>query len=596
MKKNYGKFFFLCGACILHCVYAVSVKKFGAVGDGKTDDTAAITAALSNAVFIKSSNPQSPADERTVFFPAGTYRVTSTIILTPEYGGLTMTGTRGAVAATKGFGNNFTQDTVLLWDGPKGGALIELWGMKNLRMDEIGLNGNDKAGILLRVNSSDPVSKDKRWHARYKSLASTGLYLFRVTFKNAEVGISLSDDSYFCSDVSQFNELNFNYLDIGIDSRSEQNLSYVILHPSAGWVKTLFKFTGGGDVDAINVNCHHIDTVFDISRCGINSGTYNLSCVRTEQGTYTRKGKRTVMLRASGEVNINMTAVQTTLAELFAGKTTGDLETPAFILGPTVNLLLQSSLITGRIAEVSGEKNKLPSFISFRNCRFRGFSNPYTSVLCLTNAGFALYDCQITHDELNNGVYKENSTEFIHYYYREPGSSGTQVSVPAAKTTTKIPDPADKPGASGGPVYFQNFENPGDFELGENEFISESTPFKGKYSLELKGDGKFKIKKIPLVLEPGTKYRFKAAIRKGSDVSAKTTDCLISIINYTSAGQLEVYVNLSDGAPRDNKWYEYSKEFTTGKDITDRLGMIIYNNNTTGSIWADEIVIEKAGK
>lgn len=33
--------------------------------------------------------------------------------------------------------NNFTQDSVLLWDGPKGGTLIELWGMKNLRMDEI---------------------------------------------------------------------------------------------------------------------------------------------------------------------------------------------------------------------------------------------------------------------------------------------------------------------------------------------------------------------------------------------------------------------------------------------------------------------------
>jgi len=47
----------------------VSVKDFGAVGDGVTDDTAAIQAALDNTTTCS------------VHFPAGTYRITSTLVL-----------------------------------------------------------------------------------------------------------------------------------------------------------------------------------------------------------------------------------------------------------------------------------------------------------------------------------------------------------------------------------------------------------------------------------------------------------------------------------------------------------------------------------
>ena len=56
-----------------------TVKDFGAVGDGVTDDTAAINRALFQ-LFCREVNPQV---RRSLFFPGGVYRVTETILIPP---------------------------------------------------------------------------------------------------------------------------------------------------------------------------------------------------------------------------------------------------------------------------------------------------------------------------------------------------------------------------------------------------------------------------------------------------------------------------------------------------------------------------------
>lgn len=58
--------------------YAV-VTDFGATGDGMTDDTAAINRALFQ-LFCRQVNPQI---RRSLFFPAGTYKITNTILIPP---------------------------------------------------------------------------------------------------------------------------------------------------------------------------------------------------------------------------------------------------------------------------------------------------------------------------------------------------------------------------------------------------------------------------------------------------------------------------------------------------------------------------------
>jgi len=83
------KFLFICFTfCWGHeSVFAVNVKDFGAKGDGKTDDTGAINAAVVGA------------SDGLVEFPKGTYRITKTIeIDLSNYGKLGLSG-RGASAS-----------------------------------------------------------------------------------------------------------------------------------------------------------------------------------------------------------------------------------------------------------------------------------------------------------------------------------------------------------------------------------------------------------------------------------------------------------------------------------------------------------------
>lgn len=62
---------------------SVSVKDFGAVGNGTVDDTAAIDRAI-RQIYISSLSSILPSVRRVIRFPAGVYKITSNIIVPPD--------------------------------------------------------------------------------------------------------------------------------------------------------------------------------------------------------------------------------------------------------------------------------------------------------------------------------------------------------------------------------------------------------------------------------------------------------------------------------------------------------------------------------
>jgi hypothetical protein len=103
-----------------------TVKDFGAVGDGVTDDTDAINRALQQ-LYCREVNPQI---RRGLFFPAGVYRVTETILI-PPYATLWGDGSSGSVIRL----DNSTDDSTLNAYVARTADSLQQYGVN------IGLNG-----------------------------------------------------------------------------------------------------------------------------------------------------------------------------------------------------------------------------------------------------------------------------------------------------------------------------------------------------------------------------------------------------------------------------------------------------------------------
>lgn len=378
---------------------------FGAAGDGKKDDTKALVALFAAACEDK---PGVVAC-RQVVLPAGTYRITETLFIEGIHNNLVIRGTGGV--------NCGKATTTLAWDGPKGGTMIAVWAQMGLQMYDLMLDGRNKAGILFGVNSTDKQTKDTTWSKKYGQAAASGFHLERMKFFNAEIGVDLSSDSYINSDCIDFINPGFAYLKIGFRGNSEQNLVYLFQRPDFGWVDTGFVFIGGGYATASLVNCHHVDVVFHISGCGINSGVFELSTVRNEQGGRTTN-KHPITLIASGEANIKFTGLQTTCNGVFGPE--ADLETPTFILGPSANVVVEASMLSGKIAKLTGSSKDVPTWIEFNNCRFRAASDPQKDISADEYSGYAFRNCIVTKDDTRGKEYKIFSYTMLPYLVKYP--------------------------------------------------------------------------------------------------------------------------------------------------------------------------------
>ncbi|MFA7230504.1 MAG: hypothetical protein WC071_04480 [Victivallaceae bacterium] len=129
-----------------------------------------------------------------------------------------------------------------------------------------------------------------------------------------------------------------------------------------------------------------------------------------------------------------------------------------------------------------------------------------------------------------------------------------------------------------------NFEN--------SEGNCKTDPFKGEKCLELKGNGKFLAKKIPLTLEKNQDYTITFSLKKGENTSSESNKNYLIVGQYDKARKFHAFVSLGNQTGRDGKWHEITGTFKTPALIED-CNLYIYNINTTDSIYLDEIEIKK---
>ena len=120
--------------------------RYGAVGDGTTDDTAAIQAAIN--AYSRTYNASTGGDSGggntgVVYFPAGTYRITSKL---KYYGNYSY-----SMALVGECRDPNAQGAVLYYAGSSGGTLLEMNGASFCTVRDLSFNGNDLCARVIKV-------------------------------------------------------------------------------------------------------------------------------------------------------------------------------------------------------------------------------------------------------------------------------------------------------------------------------------------------------------------------------------------------------------------------------------------------------------
>lgn len=321
--------------------FAWSVLDFGAVGDGRTDDTNAIQEALSKVNLMGG----------VLQFPAGTYRVTRTLEISKTKGrGLILSGAGSRPINASGFSDKAA--TTLLWDGEEGGTLMLLGGLAGLTLRDMNFDGQRKAGILM--------------HSRHVESWGSMLNLFQnLHFYRADVGIQLGERAGEHTNSDFLLEfITFRNLRIGMLVTNDQGVDFLMNYLFALSVGTVLDFKRGGNLTVNNAQMTNCPLFLDIGGGGRNAGTFVLTTVRVEWdgGGKNRRGQ---LLRANPHYQQALVRIIgfTDAQWDWRNNETDYHYQPLMEIGPGVNVSMVSSSISGPLAELRGNADAYASLI-----------------------------------------------------------------------------------------------------------------------------------------------------------------------------------------------------------------------------------------
>lgn len=194
----------------------VSIKSFGAVGDGVTDDSEALQRAI-DQIFLNSSDKFNPNSRRTLKLEAGTYKVTSTIFV-PPYANIVGDGSDKTIIKLFPNADELTPVAKPVFQTVGGdstpGSYIKFASMQNLyRPQNINIDGitldldstvSTYAPLMYLDNTTESVIKNCKFKGNWNSLA--GLDVTQSAIEIRGLG-SLTSENVLI-DNCQFNQVS----------------------------------------------------------------------------------------------------------------------------------------------------------------------------------------------------------------------------------------------------------------------------------------------------------------------------------------------------------------------------------------------------
>lgn len=266
----------------------VSVTDFGAAGDGTTDDTSSIQAAINT--------------RKSIYFPAGEYLVTNTLAFpttTPPGGGFWLGN--GMQRSNPQTGGESGPHTTLIWDGTIGETLLEAEGLAGWTFENMNFVGrptsgaSNRAGILV--------------HMKTKVGFGNGRHTFRkCTFWDADVCVQYGEASGDVNcDTTIFEQVTFGNSTKGFVAKNTQSVVHRFVHLIGITTTNVIDMEQGGHivVDQANFNAcggsGATDFCIRLQRMDTNTQIAILNDLRVENGTQ----KVLQATQATGRVLIN---------------------------------------------------------------------------------------------------------------------------------------------------------------------------------------------------------------------------------------------------------------------------------------------------
>ncbi|MHB0957232.1 MAG: glycosyl hydrolase family 28-related protein [Pirellulaceae bacterium] len=192
----------------------MNVRQYGVKGDGVTDDTAAIQAVFDRTVETDTNYAES-LRRRVVYFPAGQYRLTQTLVLAKSHG-----------AWVVGHG----RDTVLVWDGAEQGIMLWNNGATYARYEGLTWDGRGTAAVGVEHKSMHYYETCMRYqHCAFlnftehgvlvgrgdEKVATAEMWFLNCLFRNCSHGVSFCN---FNDYDNTFDGCQFEDCGVGVNS------------------------------------------------------------------------------------------------------------------------------------------------------------------------------------------------------------------------------------------------------------------------------------------------------------------------------------------------------------------------------------------